>query len=128
MPKPIKNKCNGRWTQARYNSFIKSAIRDASNRWPVKFDALEAAYVETKLNPITGRKCKYYRCAKCGKTYPKADIKMDHIDPIVPVTGFVSWDDVIARSLVEIDGYQALCSAGPDAKTKNERMARKECL
>ncbi len=127
MQKPIKSKCNGRWTKARYNSFIKSALRAASNKWPVKFDALKAAYVETKLNKITGRQSKHYRCAICCGIYPSSDIQIDHIAPVIPPSGFISWDSVIERMFCELDGYQALCSDCHDAKTKGEMMARKEC-
>ena len=38
------------WTEARFWSFIRSALRYAWNKYPVKFEVLKEAYVCTKEN------------------------------------------------------------------------------
>jgi len=53
------------------------------------------------------------------------DVVVDHIDPVVPLTGVVSWDDTIKRMFVEIDGLQVLCRTCHNKKTKDERQRRK---
>ena len=57
----------GRWTRAKYTSFITNALRRAHQNWPVKQDVLVAA-----RTPIAGllmaehpRKVWQYQCASC---------------------------------------------------------------
>lgn len=113
----------GQWTVARRNSFIKSALRNA--RWPVKYAALKRAECGHIINPETGRKNKAYLCSSCGGRFQQKLVKADHIAPVVPVTGFDSWDGVIDRLFCEIDGYQVLCNNCHDAKTKKENEERR---
>lgn len=115
---------NGQWTVARFNSFIKGALRNASNRWGPKFSVLKKARVER------GK----YLCAGYGvhsHVVPVSSIQhgrrgrnisVDHIRPIIdPKHGFISWDEVIKRMFCEEDGLQVLCKACHDLKTKEER-------
>ena len=114
----------GEWTEARFNSFIKSALRKA--RWPVKYKCIKEAFVKNGINPKTGRKCKLHKCADCGKLFPQKDVVADHIEPVVPVTGFTNWDDIIRRMYCEIEGFQALCKECHKIKTAQEREERKK--
>jgi 5-methylcytosine-specific restriction endonuclease McrA len=119
-PKPYNN---GEWTEARYRAFVFSALRQASMRWPVKSAVKRAANVKRG----------FYLCASCGEVVP-ASIKIDgkrkdnaivdHIEPVVPVTGFDSWDACIARLYCGADNLQVLCRACHDRKTKEEREQR----
>ena len=52
------------------------------------------------------------------------NVFVDHIDPIVPVTGWVSWDSCIERMYCEGDNLQLLCKACHDVKTKEETAER----
>lgn len=90
------------------------------------FDALKDAATEKKINVKTGRVAQHYKCAHCGGQYPVKDVAIDHIEPIVPVTGFTSWDDVISRALCEKDGFQVLCKSCHAIKSKEENGQRKE--
>jgi 5-methylcytosine-specific restriction endonuclease McrA len=53
-------------------------------------------------------------------------MRADHIDPIVPVTGFDNWDALIGRLFCELDGFQAICVECHAAKTKEENAERKK--
>ena len=111
-----KTRCNGEWTESRYNSFIKSALRGASNRWAPKYT--------TKKNARVARNT--YVCADCGKKVGNKDIKIDHINPVVSVQdGFVDWNTYIDRMFVEMDGFAAICKKCHDAKTLVENKQRK---
>lgn len=114
----------GQWTTARYHSFIKSALRNA--RWPVRYQALKNAECGHIINPETNRKNKAYLCAECGGKFPQKQVKADHIAPVVPVTGFDSWDGVIERLFCEIDGYQILCNDCHQVKSNEENRLRRE--
>lgn len=117
---------NGDWTQARYNSFVKSALRSASVRWPPRFTVLNEAFVKKDINPSTGRLAKLYRCNKCNDLFPASQIDINHIHPVIPVTGFDSWDGVIERMFCEKPGLEALCKSCHKIVTKEENSERKE--
>lgn len=126
--KPEKKRNGGQWTRSRFESFIKSALRAATRRWPQKHQALKDACVGKKLNRATGKEIFHYKCAGCGKLFKGADVAVDHIEPVVnPKTGFVSWDVYIERMFCEADGFQVLCHTCHGIKTQNEREERKRC-
>lgn len=122
----------GKWTPARFHSFIKSALRAASNKWPPKYEVKKEARVERGV----------YRCAGYGRPAhnvpaslpPKEGNKrrinnavVDHIDPVIdPEVGFIDWNEVIARMFCEKDGLQVLCHDCHSRKTADEREKRKK--
>jgi len=122
--KPIKTRNSGNWTEARYHSFIMSALRKA--HYPVKYEALKLAYRHDGINTATGRKCKLYQCAACGQLFPQKEVAVDHITPIVPTTGFDSWDAVINRLYCELPNFQVLCKPCHSVKSKAENAERRE--
>lgn len=124
-----KTRCNGQWTEARFTSFIMSALRQASGRWAPKQEALKRARVER------GK----YKCAGCGEvgpaTLPPPEGKtrriknacVDHIEPVVRLDEkAVDWGDRIARMFCEVDGLQVLCHNCHKSKTDEENKARRE--
>lgn len=119
---------SGQWTEARFNSFIKSALRAASRRWPPKYEILSEALVGSKTNVKTGRLAKHYRCAICRGEFPAKDVQVDHISPIIdPVVGFTNWDDVVDRMFCEKNNLQVLCTDPcHKAKTAAEKQQAKE--
>ena len=122
--KAIKTRCGGRWTEARYVSFVKSALRSASRKWAPTSDVLNEAYVGVMKNKKTGRMAKHYRCAYCEGLFPHKEVAVDHEPPIVsPEEGFTTWDDFINRLFCEADGLQVLCKTCHDEKS-NEEKAR----
>lgn len=119
-----KVRCGGQWTEARYTSFIKSALRGASKRWGPK------SAVKTKARTRRG----FYRCAECKQEVPATlppkpgnkrrinNAVVDHIHPVVdPAVGFVSWDEYIERMFCEEEGLQVLCNQCHEIKTQEEK-------
>lgn len=121
--KPSYN--NGTWTVARFNSFVKSALRSASQRWPPKYTVLSKACVGQKVNPASGRLAKFYTCNKCKVDFPAKNVEVNHIVPVVPVSGFDSWDNVISRLFCEEDGLEVVCKPCHKLITKEENQERK---
>ena len=64
-----------------------------------------------------------YKCAKCKKCFDK--VKVDHIDPVVSLTGWTNWDDFINRLFCEIKKLQCLCEGCHNEKSKKESQIRK---
>lgn len=123
----VKPYNGGQWTQARFDSFVKSALRAASRRWPPKYEALKRACVGKRHDPATGKQSFRYTCQGCANIFKAAEVSVDHIWPVVDTEeGFVSWDDVIRRMFCEVDGLQILCNTCHSVKTQNERKQRAE--
>lgn len=122
-----KKRNGGEWTEARFKSFVTSALRAASRRWPPKYAALKAAFVGKKVNAKTGKMAMHYKCAACKKLFVAADVQVDHIKPVVdPKKGFVSWDVYINRMFCEIEDLQVLCKVDHKVKTDKEKLERKK--
>jgi hypothetical protein len=117
---------DGRWTEARFNSFIKSLLRKGTMKWPPKTETLKNSRVAKGV----------YRCDGCKQDVPvtvKIDGKrvrnvfVDHIAPIVPPDlGFTTWGDYINNMFCDSSNLQTLCSACHTTKTMEERAIAKE--
>lgn len=125
-PAGEKTRAGGRWTEARYRSFITSLLRQGTRRWAPKTD------VDRKATTKRG----FRRCAECKEEVPVTAHKngkkvkntfIDHIDPIVdPEVGFTSWDDFIERLFCEEHNLQVLCGDCHEKKTLEERAIAAE--
>lgn len=119
--KPPKTRNNGQWTEARFQSFIKSLLRKGTLRWGPVQSARKGA------NVSRGK----YICAVCSSIVSptlngKKNVAVDHIIPVVGVEeGFTTWDNYIERMFCEEENLQLICSDCHDKKTKAEREARK---
>jgi len=120
---------NGEWTEARYNAFIKGALRVASGRWPPKHRVRKAAWIRRGIYKCAGYKRRAHQVPVSIKKKGKRinNVTVDHIVPIIdPKKGFESWDKVIERMFCEAKGLQVLCQSCHKAKTKDERIKRKK--
>ena len=123
----ISKSRNGEWTDARWKSFVVSVLRSGTRRYPPKYETLNAAKTEKKVNAKTGRIAQHYKCAVCLSTFPAKDVQVDHIDPVVCLKkGFVDWDTYIKRMYVAADGLQVLCKPCHLIKSNEERKQRKK--
>ena len=117
---------SGMWTEARFHSFIKSALRAASNRWGPKYEVQKAARIERGIYLCAGYKRKPHSVPaslppKQGNKR-RRKVTVDHIVPIIdPTKGFETWDKLISNLFCEVDGLQLLCSDCHTDKTKDER-------
>lgn len=116
---------NGEWTKARYNSFVKGGLRAISQRWPPKYRVLSKAFTGHHTNPASGRIAKFYRCAACQGEFTAKNVEVNHIIPVVPVTGFDSWDNVIDRLFCEEDGLEVVCKDCHKSISKKENKERR---
>ena len=118
---------SGEWTEARFRSFITSALRAASRRWPPKYKSLKEAFVGKKVNAKTGKIAMHYKCVTCDGIFVAADVQVDHVLPVVdPKVGFVSWDMFIDRIFCEIENLQVMCKPCHKVKTELEKAERKK--
>ena len=96
-------------------TFAISALRRASYRLGARYEALNKAKISYGV----------YACAACKKAFARKNVQVDHITPIVPLSGWDNFDGYIARLFCHSDGLQILCIGCHKSKTKEENAARK---
>ena len=126
MAKRTRQEYNGGdWTEARYNSFVKGGLRSASQRWPPRYKVLAASRRGKRVNPSSGRMAEFHECSNCKGLFVSKEVEVNHKVPVVPVTGFDSWDGVIDRLFCEADGLEVVCKDCHKVITQQEREQRK---
>ena len=113
----------GGWTEARYRTFVRSALRAAFRKWPPRYQALKAAATTRKVNAKTGRLAMHYVCAGCKQEFAGSSVHVDHKKPVV-LKNFVSWDVFVNRLFCEASNLQILCHDCHKTKTSKERKNR----
>lgn len=96
--------------------YVISVLRRASYRWAPRSAAKKNARLSRGI----------YKCNICKKETVAKEIKMDHIHPIVPVTGWDNWEGYFERLFCSEEGFQAICSGCHNDKTKGEQTLRKQ--
>jgi 5-methylcytosine-specific restriction endonuclease McrA len=119
-----RTKAGGRWTSARYFSFIRSALRRASSKYPVKFDVKLAAR-RNKPPEVEGRHRYEYLCAECDGYFPDKEVAVDHIEPAGSLKSYEDLPQFVETLFCEEDNLQVLCNDCHAIKTAKERKARK---
>jgi len=115
-----------KWTEGRRKGFLTSVIRGGFRRWPPKYLVLTSSCVGKKINKATGRIASHYLCAYCLGEFPNKEVQVDHINPVVPSSGFTTWDDFINRLFCNEEQLQVLCKSCHAKKTKEENKQRKK--
>lgn len=97
-------------------SFVIATLRRASYRWKPRSEA--------RVNARTGRN--QYTCNSCKGTFSRKETKVDHIQPVVLLSGWDSYEGFIERLFCDISNMQLLCSGCHKIKTKQENEQRKQ--
>lgn len=117
----------GQWTEARFHSFIKGALRAASRKWGPKWQVKKDARKARGIYECAGYKRPPHNVPATlpppkGKKRRIDNAVVDHILPVVdPDLGFRTWDELIERMFCEAEGLQLLCHQCHTEKTKDER-------
>lgn len=97
------------------NTFIKGLLRRGTFHWYPRTEAMQDARVSRGQ----------YRCATCEELFKASEVILDHIDPVVdPKDGFVDWNTYIERMYPPKEGFQVICIACSDVKTRLEDEMR----
>ena len=117
-----RTRAGNTWTEARYWQFIRSALRQAYSRYPVKFQVKKEAE-----RTVEGCRHKYeYKCAECSGWFTNKEIQVDHIEPAGKLSSYEDIAGFAERLFCEADGMQVLCLECHQSKTNAERKARKK--
>lgn len=108
-PRVPRTHASGTWTKSRYFSFIRSALRRAWMKYPVKFKVLQKAsrpYVGTDK-----RRKKEHQCAICEEWYPPKEVEVDHITPCGSLKDYDDLPRFVETLFCEEDNLQVLCKS-----------------
>jgi 5-methylcytosine-specific restriction endonuclease McrA len=97
-------------------SFIISTLRRASYRWGPRYEIVKRARIERGV----------YLCNVCKNKVRSKDKQVDHISPVVPLTGWDSWEGFLDRLFCEVDNLQVICKTCHTIKCDLEREERKK--
>ncbi len=114
-----RTRCGGTWTESRYFGFIRSALRAAFMKYPVK------SHVKANAKEMTDDGARW-RCAHCDGLFLSMDTEVDHI---VPCGGLKKYEDLpgfVERMFCEADGFQVLCKPCHKIKTKKDADKRRK--
>ena len=104
----------------RLEGYIFGALRKIWRWHPERKRALEIAKVHGSMKD-------HYGCAKCDEIFPRKNVHVDHICPVVdPKTGFDSWDSYITRLFIGAEGLQILCKECHQQKSNKENKKRRK--
>ena len=99
------------------SQFVISGLRRLSYKIPARSIALTRARVKRGI----------YRCEMCKKLGKKSEIVLDHILPVVPITGWDSFDGFIDRLFCNPEDLQVIHKSPCHAqKTKLENQTRRK--
>lgn len=105
----------------RINGYIFGAINRIWRWSPARKECLALSLVKD-----SSLKGEWHTCAKCDGIFPKKDVQVDHIDPVVdPATGFIDWNTHIKRKLyITVKDLQTLCKPCHKNKSVEENSRR----
>lgn len=115
----VKNKAGNTWTSARYFGFIRSALRRAWTRYPVRYQAMDKA-----KQPYTGKdkRTKWvYKCKQCKELFKSTEVQVDHIKPAGTLKDYKDLPSFVQNLFCEADNLQVLCKECHKEKTLKER-------
>ena len=101
--------------KAKKTYIMNNVLRRGVYRWPGRWLAEKRTHLP---------ELKKYYCELCGTVSRKKDTQMDHIDPVVPVTGWDNWEGILERMYCAQEGWQRLCKPCHQEKTQAENALR----
>jgi 5-methylcytosine-specific restriction endonuclease McrA len=117
-----KTRAGETWTESRYWTFIRSALRQAWSKYPVKYQVLN-----DNRRPFTGedKRTKWeYQCAECEKWFKSKEVQVDHIESAGSLKSYEDLPDFVRRLFCEADNLQVMCKPCHKTKTQEERKRR----
>lgn len=102
----------------RFRSMVMSGLRQASRWW------IPSQACISKARVGRGK----YQCPLCKGFFKVKEMKKDHIEPVIPLTGFDGWDGVVKRMFGKEEEYQGICKTCHADKTKEENRIRKRLV
>lgn len=107
------------WSNARFFSFLRSALRSAWSKYPPKYTVLAKAKRKSESD---NKRLKWeFQCNECNRWHPQKEVSVDHIIPAGTLKTFEDLPEFCRKLFCSEEELQVLCKACHDIKTKQER-------
>jgi len=121
------------WTKARYFSFIRSALRSATMKYPAKQNYLES---KCRKAPAGSRAKKVVNCEECNLEMAKSHAHVDHVTPCGSLKDFSDVERFVKTLFCGVGNFEVLCKpcneiyafADRQNMTFNEAKVEKEAI
>lgn len=95
-------------------AFVIAILRRGTYKYPPRNECLKKSRVDRNQ----------YQCNHCKLLFTRKEVHIDHINPVVKISGFTTWDEYIDRMYPDESGFQTLCVSCHDNKTIKENEQR----
>ena len=117
-----KTRANGTWTEAKFWSFVRSALRRAFVRWPANYAARKDAR-RPYCGPKKNQKWQF-QCAICKTWLLGKETQLDHLTPCGSLKDYADLPGFVERLFCEKNGLRVLCKPCHKQVTKNQKDER----
>lgn len=112
------------WSEARFFSFLRSALRSAWSKYPPKYTVLAKA---KRKSQSENKRLKWeFQCNKCKHWYPQKEVSVDHEVPAGTLRTFEDLPEFCRKLFCSEEELQVLCSTCHSEKTRQEREDNKK--
>src|SRR5574343_678369 len=66
-----------------------------------------------------------YECNICKNIFGPKEIEVDHIEPVIEISGFIDWNTYISRLFCSQSGLQVVCKPCHREKSNEENKGRR---
>lgn len=109
------------WTESRYWSFIRSALRRVHIKWPPAQNCMRNG-----RRAVVGKRHKWeHKCEECKQWTPQPKIEKDHRVPVGSLKCYEDLPGFVERLFVSEDGYRKICISCHQRITNEERKNKK---
>jgi len=108
------------WTDNKYYSFIRSALRKAWLKYPNRYKTLNEARLPHKI-VRRGKRCYCYECVECGGEHLGSNVVVDHIHPCGKLLSYDDFPLFVSNLFCGMDDLQVMCKPCHNIKTMEER-------
>lgn len=118
-----RTKAGGHFTEQGYIGWIRSWLRRAWLKYPVRYQALNAAkktYMEGKRKRVA------YQCAMCNNWFSQKEVEVDHIHGCGEFTKLDHLPTYAKKLFCEPEDVRVLCKKCHKGHSANQREARKK--
>lgn len=115
---PFKN--YPEWSQARFWSFIRSALRQAHVKYPPA-----QSLMKKDRKTVTGKKHKFeHQCSICQEWKPQKEIEKDHIIEVGSLRSYEDLPGFVERLFCSEEGYRKVCKPCHKKLTAEQRKKK----
>jgi 5-methylcytosine-specific restriction endonuclease McrA len=106
---------------------VISALRRLFRRWPPYKEVVDRCKEEHFIKSKHGKDMRRVRfsCEVCDAKVDRKQFAVDHIEPVIGLSGFVNYDIFVERLFCPVENLQGICKTCHDAKSKLENKQRR---